>query len=235
MSCALLFLRLVNFFIFFLIFIFRAIYYICMQNRKFLIGLTGNIASGKSSVGKLLKENGLPVIEADRIGWEILERKEIIQEILDVFGNILKDGKVDRKKLGNIVFSNKRKLRIFNAIVQSPLLQKLKREIEKRNGTIIVVNAALIFEWEIEHWFDKIILVTSEKKKRIDRLLKNNLTRKEAIQRINSQIDEKEKIKKSDFIIENNGTKTQLKEKILSILPLLSPNLPSRKKLKGER
>ena len=201
-----------------------------MQNRKFLIGLTGNIASGKSSVGKLLKENGLPVIEADRIGWEILERKEIIQEILDVFGNILKDGKIDRKKLGNIVFSNKRKLKIFNALVHPPLLQKLKREIEKRNGKIIVVNAALIFEWEIEHWFDKIILVTSEKKKRIDRLLKNNLTRKEAIQRINSQMDEKEKIKKSDFIIENNGTKTQLKEKILSILPLLSPHLPSRKK-----
>lgn len=200
------------------------------MKSKILIGLTGNIASGKSSVGKLLKENGLPVIEADRIGWEILERKEIIQEILDVFGNILKDGKVDRKKLGNIVFSNKRKLKIFNAIVHPPLLQKLKREIDKRSGKVIVVNAALIFEWEIEHWFDKIILVTAEKKKRIDRLLKNNLTRKEAIQRINSQMDEKEKIKKSDFIIENNGTKTQLKEKILSILPLLSPNLPSRKK-----
>jgi len=226
MSCALCGL----FYLFFLIFIFLAIYYICMQNRKFLIGLTGNIASGKSSVGKLLKENGLPVIEADRIGWEILERKEIIQEILDVFGNILKDGKVDRKKLGNIVFSNKRKLKIFNALVHPPLLQKLKREIDKRSGKVIVVNAALIFEWEIEHWFDKIILVTSEKKKRIDRLLKNNLTRKEAIQRINSQMDEKEKIKKSDFIIENNGTKTQLKEKILSILPLLSPHLPSRKK-----
>lgn len=200
------------------------------MKSKILIGLTGNIASGKSSVGKLLKENGLPVIEADRIGWEILERKEIIQEILDVFGNILKDGKVDRKKLGNIVFSNKRKLKIFNALVHPPLLQKLKREIDKRSGKVIVVNAALIFEWEIEHWFDKIILVTSEKKKRIDRLLKNNLTRKEVIQRINSQMDEKEKIKKSDFIIENNGTKTQLKEKILSILPLLSPNLPSRKK-----
>jgi len=200
------------------------------MKSKILIGLTGNIASGKSSVGKLLKENGLPVIEADRIGWEILERKEIMQEILDVFGDIVKDGKIDRKKLGNIVFSNKRKLKIFNALVHPPLLQKLKREIDKRSGKIIVVTAALIFEWEIEHWFDKIILVTSEKKKRIDRLLKNNLTRKEVIQRINSQMDEKEKIKKSDFIIENNGTKTQLKEKILSILPLLSPNLPSRKK-----
>jgi len=201
-----------------------------MQNRKFLIGLTGNIASGKSSVGKLLKENGLPVIEADRIGWEILERKEIIQEILDVFGNILKDGKVDRKKLGNIVFSNKRKLKIFNALVHPPLLQKLKREIDKRSGKVIVVNAALIFEWEIEHWFDKIILVTAEKKKRIDRLLKNNLTRKEAIQRINSQMDEKEKIKKSDFIIENNGTFEELKKKTLDIIPLFPSTSSSRKK-----
>lgn len=200
------------------------------MKSKILIGLTGNIASGKSSVGKLLKENGLPVIEADRIGWEILERKEIIQEILDVFGNILKDGKVDRKKLGNIVFSNKRKLKIFNALVHPPLLQKLKREIDKRSGKVIVVNAALIFEWEIEHWFDKIILVTAEKKKRIDRLLKNNLTRKEAIQRINSQMDEKEKIKKSDFIIENNGTFEELKKKTLDIILLFPSTSSSRKK-----
>lgn len=193
-----------------------------MKRRKILIGLTGNIASGKSSIGKLLKENGIAVIEADRIGWKILERERIKKEIQDAFEEINKEGKIDRKKLGNVVFSDRRKLEKLNAIVHPPLLQKLREEIEKRKDNIIVVNAALIFEWGIEKWFDKIILVTAEKENRIDRLLKNNLSRKEANQRINSQMNEREKVKKSDIIIENNGTLKELKGKTLNVIQKIS-------------
>ena len=188
------------------------------KKSTILIGLTGNIASGKSTVGNTLRENGLPVIEADRIGWKILEREDIRKELVDAFGDILKEEKIDRKKLGEIVFSDKRKMDVLNSIVHPLLLQELKREIEKRDDNTLVVNAALIFEWGIENWFDKIILITADKEKRIERLLKNNLSRKEAIQRINAQMDEIEKIARSDFIIENNGTLEELKKKTLSIL-----------------
>jgi dephospho-CoA kinase len=195
------------------------------KKKKFLIGLTGNIASGKSTVAKILNDNGLPIIEADRIGWEILERKEIKGEIIRNVENVLKNGKIDRKKLGKIVFSDRTKLKAFNAIIHPPLIQKLKWEIENTANNTVVVNAALIFEWGIEHWFSKIILVTSYKKHKVARLRKNGFSRKEARDRIESQMPDREIIEKCDFVIKNNGTLEELKNQTLSILKLLQPHL----------
>lgn len=195
-----------------------------MKKRKFVIGLTGNIGAGKSTVGEILKKNGFTVIDADRIGWQILERLEIKKEMLNEFGDVLKNGTIDRKKLGQIVFSDKRKLKLLNALIHPLLLQKLKREIQKNNKEIIVVNAALIFEWEIENWFDKIVLVTASKGKRLQRLLKKNYSKEDAIQRINAQMNDKKMIKKSDFVIINNGTKKKLKSQTLALVTKLCPN-----------
>jgi len=195
-----------------------------MKKRKFVIGLTGNIGAGKSTVGEILKKNGFTVIDADRIGWQILERLEIKKEMLNEFGDVLKNGTIDRKKLGQIVFSDKRKLKLLNALIHPLLLQKLKREIQKNNKEIIVVNAALIFEWEIENWFDKIVLVTASKEKRLQRLLKKNYSKEDAIQRINAQMNDKKMIKKSDFVIINNGTKNKLKSQTLALVTKLCPN-----------
>ncbi len=195
-----------------------------MKNRrKFIIGLTGNIASGKSEVGEIFKNNGFYIIEADFIGWQVLEDEKIKKKITSLFANVIKDGKIDRQKLGSIVFSSSKKLKILNSIVHPPLLSKLKKIIEDSHENYIIVIAALIFEWGIEDWFDKTILVVSDKKIKIERLMKKGFTEAESLKRINSQMDTQEAVAKSDFVIKNNGTASQLKNKTLKCLNSLKP------------
>lgn len=183
-----------------------------------VIGLTGNIASGKSTVGTILSEHGFPVIEADRIGWMLIKQPEIEEKVLSAFGNVRKDGEIDRNKLGDMVFSDRENLKMLNDIIHPPLLKELKRQIQGSTEDIIVVNAALIVEWGIEDWFDNIILVTCDEEVKIERLTKKGLTREKALQRLQSQIPESEKIPKSDFVIENNGTLEELRAKTLKVI-----------------
>jgi len=200
------------------------------KSKKCIIAIAGNIASGKSEVEKILKQKGFKTIEADLIGWEILNNKKVKQKLTSIFGDILTDGKINRKKLGRIVFSDSEKLNQLDTIVHPMLLRKLKKYINNSQEKIVVVVAALIFEWGIEDWFDKIVLVVSLKRKRIERLLRNGLSREEANNRIQSQIDDKKVKEKSDFIIENNGTISELTKKTLKIIKSVcdsnKPKLP---------
>ena len=202
------------------------------MKKKLVVGLTGNIASGKSSVGKIFTENGFSVIEADSIGWELLEQEDIKKAIIKTFGNVIINKKVDRKKLGNIVFANKNNLKKFNQIIHPPLLKILKTQIERNKENIIVVNAALIFEWGIENWFDIIILVISDRKNRMDRLIKAGLTKEEALKRIKSQMDDKKKIEKSHFVIENNESQKELKAKTFAVIKKIRQQPPHQSKSK---
>jgi dephospho-CoA kinase len=189
-----------------------------MAKEQLLIGLTGNIATGKSTIANIFKEHGIPVIEADQIGWKLLDRKDIKEHIETICGDILKKGRIDRKKLGKVVFSNKEKLHLLNAIIHPPLLKELKLATADSKERILVVNAALIFEWGIEGWFDKILLVTSPDEQQINRLTSKQLTRKEAIQRMQAQMPDKDKIERCDFIIENNGTLEELRQKTNKVI-----------------
>jgi dephospho-CoA kinase len=189
-----------------------------MGKKKLVVGLTGNIASGKSSVGSVLSAHGFHVIEADRIGWELLANPDVKKRIVSSFKNVQTDEEIDRKKLGDIVFSNGANLKILNGIIHLPLLKELKHRIRKSDEAITIVNAALIFEWRIEDWFDRIILVICDEEKKIERLEKKGLTQEQALHRINSQIPESEKVQKSDFVIENNGTLQELRAKTHEII-----------------
>ncbi len=189
-----------------------------MAKKPLLIGLTGNIATGKSTIANIFKKHGIPVIEADQIGWKLLERKDIKEHIEAICGDVLKKGSIDRKKLGKVVFSNKEKLHLLNAIIHPPLLKELKLTIANSKERILVVNAALIFEWGIEGWFDKILLVISHNEQQIKRLTSKQLSRKEAIQRMQAQMPDKDKIERCDFIIDNNGTLEELKQKTNKVI-----------------
>lgn len=183
-----------------------------------LVGIAGGVATGKTTVGKLFEEQGANLIEADGIGWLLLEDQEIKERLIGAFGkDILNfEGEVERKKLGRIVFSSPEARETLNSIVHPVLLQRLREKIGelKKAGFegVVAVVAALIPEWEIKDWFDELIVVTCPEKVALERLMKQGFTEREARDRVGSQLPVEEKVKEADFIIENNGDLAKLTE-----------------------
>ncbi len=180
------------------------------------VAITGNIASGKSQVEQYLSKI-FPVYDTDKIAHKFLN------ELKDFYGyDVFTEGKIDRKKLGKLVFSNPELKEKLEAIIHPQVKETLNNIFEKhKNDKFIFVSVPLLFEAGFDGMFDKIILVTTDDKTRLQRLMKrDNLTEEEALIRIKSQISEKEKIKKSDFIINNNSDIHNLEIQINQFLTL---------------
>ncbi|MGI1691509.1 dephospho-CoA kinase [Thermoanaerobacter uzonensis] len=177
-----------------------------------VIGLTGGIASGKSTVSKLLKKMGAVVIDADIVSREIMVKgTEAYNKIVEYFGKeILKeDGEIDRKKLGNIVFADRRKLKKLNEITHPIIIERIKEKIEeerkKNQQKAIVLDAALLIEMKLYKMVDEVWLVVVDSKTQIKRIMeRDKLSYKDAINRIKSQMPLDEKMKYADFIINNS-------------------------------
>lgn len=184
-----------------------------------LIGLTGGIACGKSTVAKIFKDLGAKVIDADLIAKEIVKPGNIAyNEIVSYFGeDILQENKeIDRKKLGDLVFNNEEKRKVLNSITHPKIAKIISDNILKfleENEKIIFIEAALLIEEKKTDFFNKLIVVISSEEKQIERLIKrDNLTYEEAIARIRSQMPLSEKIKKADYVIDNSGDFEQTKK-----------------------
>ncbi len=193
------------------------------------VGLTGSIACGKSTVASMFKEFGAYVIDADEIAHSALKKTEKPYKlIVEAFGtSILDENKdIDRKKLGAIVFSDKQKLAMLEAIIH-PYVQEKRREIEnfileKNKNAIIIYDVPLLFEKHLEDSFDKIVVVYTKKDVQIERLIKRqNLTYTEAQKLINLQIDIEEKKKKADFVIDNSYSLEYTKKQVEEIFKKL--------------
>ena len=181
-----------------------------------VIGLTGGIGSGKSSIANILEDLGAEVIYADKIGHEIiLPYSNAWREVIEKFGkNILKeDNSIDRKRLGEIIFNDKKELNKLNKISHPKISKRLKEEIDKRknkNG-ILVIEAALLIE---ANWFtlvDQIWVVVVDRDKIFDRL-KDKFTYDQIRSRISSQMIDQERIKYADIVIDNNGSIEETKK-----------------------
>ncbi len=190
-----------------------------------LIGLTGVPGAGKSLAADYLRRKGAVIISGDDTGREVLETfPKLPESLVKAFGKgiLNPDGSLDRKCLGRIVFADSGKLKKLNSIIHPHLLKLLKFKINKYrksvSGKLIVVDAALIFEWGIESWFDHILVVTANRANRIRRLTGSGLSRREAENRIGSQIPQGKKAAKADFVIENNGGKIALRNKVYGLL-----------------
>jgi dephospho-CoA kinase len=177
-----------------------------------LVGLTGGVATGKSTVAKMFKQCGAAVINADLLARQVVEPgKPAWRAIVKLFGKTVlnQDRSLDRQTLGSIVFHNPKKRRQLERIIHPRVAreqQRLVRRIAKRKPhTVVIYEVPLLFEVGVDKRVDKIIVVTADRNTQIARLKKRNgLTRTEAIRRIRSQMPMAKKIQRADHVL--NGT-----------------------------
>lgn len=189
-----------------------------------IIGLTGGIGSGKSTVANYIASKGIPVYIADEEAKKIMEREDVKQKIQNLFDQSVfnSDNSLNRKKISEFVFNNPDKLKELNAIVHPEVQLHFKNWLkEHKNYPFIIKEVAILFETGGNKQCDKVILITAPEELRIERAMKrDNLTKKDILVRINNQLPDFKKKKLSDFVVENiDLNKTFLKiDEILKIL-----------------
>jgi dephospho-CoA kinase len=190
------------------------------------IGLTGGIASGKSTVSAILRELGVPIVDADKTARELSKKgNKVWQAVRENFGSsyFLPDGEMDRKALGDLIFSNsearERLNRVTHPIIQKEMESKMQQIEDNQDVPLAVMDVPLLFESGWQTFMDEVWVVSIPEEMQISRLMKRDrLTREQALLRINSQISLKEKCKMADRVIDNSGSLEQTKEQIVSIL-----------------
>jgi dephospho-CoA kinase len=179
-----------------------------------VIGLTGGVASGKSTVSRMLSELGAYVIDADLIARQVVEPgREAWKEVADAFGEgvLNPDRTINRKALGDIVFNDREALSKLNSIIHPRVIateNEQIKEIQKREPqAIIVLDIPLLIETGGLGRVEKLIVVVADEDRQIERLVeRRGLSREEAMKRIRTQMPLKEKAKFADYVIDNNGT-----------------------------
>lgn len=171
------------------------------------IGLTGGIGSGKTTVAKVFETLGIPVYYADDATKRLMNlNNELKALIIQHFGEAsYKDGELNRKHIADIVFNNKEKLTLLNSITHPATIEDANKWIQQQSSPYIIKEAALLFETEAAKHLDYFIGVSAPLEIRIKRVMKRDgLSETEIINRINRQMDEKEKMSRCNFIINNN-------------------------------
>ena len=180
---------------------------------KYAIALTGSIATGKSSTVKLLKDAGFHIIDADQIAHQILDEQH--QSIADMFGETLvSEGKVDRKALGAIVFSDSNKRKALESLLHPLIYKEIERlSVEQDKwGKPYFIDIPLFFEGG-RYPIEKSLVVYTTEEQQLERLMhREGYTKEEALNRIQTQIPVEEKRKLASYVIDNSGTLTQLEK-----------------------
>ena len=180
-----------------------------------IVGLTGGIASGKSTVSNLFRKYGIEIVDADKVAKEVSEKKESIEKISNIFGKDIldSDGKIVREKLREKAFKNRELLQELNKIIHPQVMEYFKRKKEENSKDEI-----LIFEAKMEYLCDKIIVVGVDVQKQIRRVVARDGSSEELAKKIIfNQMPLDEKIKKADIVIMNDGTLDELEAKVMKI------------------
>lgn len=195
-----------------------------MKQNKMIIGITGSIGTGKSTVSNYLISKGYSVVDADKISKGAYNiGSNGYKAILEVFGvEILNsNGEVDRKKIKKIVFDNSNMLQRLNMAIHPIIINEIEKEIEilLESQNVVFLDAPLLIETELHKKVDKIIVVACDKNEQINRIIKRDkITADMAISIINSQMSIDEKLKFADYIVYNNSTIENLYSQVDEII-----------------
>lgn len=192
-----------------------------------IIGITGGIASGKSTVTDFLKQQGYQVIDADQVVHELQEPGgRLYQALLSAFGPAIlrEDGRLDRAKLGAMIFGNPDLLaqssQLQNEIIREELARR--RDLLAETEAVFFMDLPLLFELEYDNWFDQIWLVDVTEETQLSRLMaRNAFSREEAEKRIAAQLSLQEKRKRADVLIDNNGSLEETRQQLRDALQKL--------------
>jgi len=196
------------------------------KKRIFILGLTGGIASGKSTILNEFKKLGAEIIDSDKIAHEIIiKNKTCYEKIVNNFGRKILNHKnqIDRKKLGKVVFSDVKKRKLLEKIIHPIILNKIKNKIKclykkLTTNSIIVIDLPLLFEAGLQKMVDKILVVWVPQKIQINRLMKRDkLSYNSALKRIKSQIPLEKKLKLADYVIDNTKKYSEIKRQVYNI------------------
>lgn len=194
--------------------------------KVLVVGLTGGIVSGKSTVAKIFQQLGAIIIDADLIARQmVLPGRKSWKMIIKNFGKDIlnENNEIDRKKMADIVFSDNRKLKLLNSITHPEIINNIKKKIKEiknnsENERICIIDIPLLFETKTDNIMDKIIVVYLDWEQQLTRLkTRNGLNNDEAIKRIESQMPMQDKIKLADYVIDNSKSIENTKEQVIKL------------------
>lgn len=188
-------------------------------------GLTGGIATGKSTVASFLESFGAVVLDADKIAREVVEKgSPVCRKIREHFGSEVfhEDGTIDRERLGSIIFGDREKKELLNSLVHpavGELMAKRLAELQSRkDDTVVICDVPLLIEAEMYHDFSEVILAYVPEELQIERLMsRDRISREEALKKVRSQMPIEEKRAYATVIIDNSGSIEQTSERTLEV------------------
>lgn len=188
------------------------------------IGLTGGIASGKSTVSEYLTSLGIEIVDADLLAREVLILyPEILSYLRETYGDLIfHEGVLDRRALGRIIFSDEQRKQEYLAVIMPKILHEARKRMEEAEGPLVVLDAALLFEEGLDEDVDVTITVYIPSELQLERLMnRDHLTPSEAVARIRNQMTLEEKKERSDYVIDNSGSREDTFKQMNEILKSL--------------